>query len=208
MKFRRKAREAAEETQVAASVEDAEQTPEVPRPLDISEVSDEVERVNLGGVHIEPTPGRELRLQVEESSGAVQSVLLVGEDGAMEFAAFAAPRNGNLWAEARPDIVADLTSRGAEVVEVEGRYGPELHVTAQVQTEDGQVGIQETRIIGVNGPRWLLRASFLGAPARPGDSAEDWEACLGHLVVDRGQQALPVGTPLEIRLPDEARRVN
>lgn len=177
-------------------------------PRDLADVSDDVERVNLGALHIEPTPGRELRLQVDEETSEVQSALLVGEDGAMEFAAFAAPRNGNLWAEARPDIVADLTSRGAQVEEVEGAYGAELLVTAQVQTEDGEVGIQETRIIGINGARWLLRASFLGAPARPGASAVEWEKCLDHLVVDRGQQALPVGTPLPIRLPDDARRVN
>lgn len=213
MKFRRKADRdtatAPENGSDAAAVQDsAPPAAEAPRPLDIDEVNDEVERVNLGGLQIAPLEGCELRLQVEEATGEVQSVLLVGEDGAMEFAAFAAPRNGNLWAEARPDIVADLVSRGAEVEEAEGTFGPELLVTARVQTEDGQVGVQETRIIGINGPRWLLRASFLGAPARPGEAADVWEQALAHVVVDRGHQALPVGTPLPITLPDDARRVN
>ncbi len=209
MRFRRKAEntEASESTVPAETVESDPVMP-VPVPRDAGEVrGDEIDRLDLGALLIEPADGAELRLQVDETSGVVQSVMLAGESGALEFAVFAAPRGGSLWTEVRPEIVADLTSRGAEVTEVEGKYGAELQVRAQVQLPDGQVGIQDTRIVGINGPRWMLRASFLGDPARDPEAAAAWEARLAHIVVDRGDQAMPVGTPLPVHLPDEARRV-
>jgi hypothetical protein len=59
----------------------------------------------------------------------------------------------------------------------------------------------------VNGDRWMLRASFLGRPAVDPDSAPDWEDALAQIVVRRGDQAMPVGEPLPVTLPDDARRV-
>ena len=53
---------------------------------------------------------RELRLQVDEATGEVQSVMLAGADGALELRAFAAPRNGDLWSEVRPQIAADMAA--------------------------------------------------------------------------------------------------
>ncbi len=61
-----------------------------------------MQRLDLGSLLITPEPGRELRLQVDERTQAVQAVLLAGSDGALELRAFAAPRNGDLWSEVRP----------------------------------------------------------------------------------------------------------
>jgi hypothetical protein len=67
-------------------------------PYDADDLpEDGAERVDLGSLLIVPEPGRELRLQVDEASGTVQSVVLAGSDGALELRAFAAPRNGDLW---------------------------------------------------------------------------------------------------------------
>jgi hypothetical protein len=41
----------------------------------------------------------------------------------------------------------------------------------------------------------------LGSAARPGPSAERLESAVRSLVVVRGHEALPVGTPLPLRLP-------
>ncbi len=178
-----------------------------PRPRDLAEVvGDQVDRVDLGAFLVEPLEGRELRLQVDDASGQVTSVMFAGEEGALEFQAFAAPRHGSLWNEVRAGLVADLTGRGAEVTESDGQWGAELHVRAQVQMPDGAAGVQESRIVGINGPRWMLRASFLGAPARGGEGTQEWEQALSRIVVNRGQHALPVGAPLVVTVPDDARK--
>ncbi len=177
-------------------------------PFDVSQVHDDgVQRVDLGALLIAPTEGRELRLQVDEASGTVQAVMLAGQDGALELQAFAAPRNGDLWGTVRPQIIDDIVGRGGQAEEREGRFGTELVCQVPVQKPDGQIGLQPSRIVGINGQRWMLRASFLGRPAVQPDESGEWEDALARVVVRRGAEAMPVGEPLPTILPDQARRV-
>ena len=203
MKFRRKAQAADPVAEEAAGTPDPGTG-----PFDVSQVEgDGIDRADLGSVLVPPIADRELRLQVDEQSGKVRAVMLAGSDGACEFQAFAAPRNGDLWSEVRPQIVEDLTRRGGEAVEREGRWGTELVCQMPVKRPDGTEATQPSRIIGINGDRWMLRASFLGRPALDPDNTTDWEDALAQVVVRRGEQAMPVGEPLPVRLPDDARRV-
>ncbi len=39
--------------------------------------------------------------------------MLAGPDGALELRAFAAPRNGDLWSEVRPQIAGDVARTAA-----------------------------------------------------------------------------------------------
>ena len=87
--------------------------------------------------------------------------------------AFAAPRNGDLWSEVRPQIAADAARRGGTATEQDGPFGTELFCEVQVKNADGKVGNQVSRVIGFNGPRWLLRATFLGRPARDPEALAD-----------------------------------
>ena len=206
MKFRRKA----QATDTVEDASDAAVDPAEPAsgPFDVSQVEgDGTDRADLGSVLVPPIADRELRLQVDEKSGQVRSVMLAGADGAVEFQAFAAPRNGDLWAEVRPQIAEDMVRRGGQTTEREGRWGTELVCQMPVKRPDGTDALQPSRIIGINGDRWMLRASFLGRPALEPDNTADWEDALAQVVVRRGEQAMPVGEPLPVRLPDDARRV-
>ncbi|MGN0062792.1 MAG: DUF3710 domain-containing protein [Nocardioides sp.] len=202
MKFRRKTSTAAEvaESEAVAARE--------PGPWDSADVrEDGVERVDLGALLLPPLEGLEVRLQVDEKSGNVRSVLLAGPEGAVELQVFAAPRNGDLWGTVRPQIAEDLTRRGAEHSEREGRWGTELVCQLPVQRPDGTPAVQPSRIVGVNGPRWLLRATFMGVPATDPEKAGEWEDALSQVVVHRGDGAMPVGEQLPVVLPADARRV-
>ena len=214
MKFRRKAEatdpavDARAEASGEASGSDVTPLDPTSGPFDVSQVEgDGIERADLGSVLVPPIPGRELRLQVDEASGQVRAVMLAGPDGACEFQAFAAPRNGDLWAEVRPQIAEDLVRRGGQATEREGRWGTELVCQMPVRRPDGTSATQPSRILGINGDRWMLRASFLGRPAVEPDVTSEWEDALAQVVVRRGDQAMPVGEPLAVRLPDDARRV-
>lgn len=176
-------------------------------PFDADDLPDDgVERVDLGALLIEPQNGRELRLQVDEASGQVLAVLLAGSDGALELRAFAAPRNGDLWSEVRPQIAADTAQRGGTATEREGPFGTELICEMTVQREGGGTAKQASRIIGFNGPRWLLRATLIGRPAMEIESAGAWEETITKVAVRRGDGAMPVGEPLAVVLPENARR--
>lgn len=218
MRFRRKSTTAdgeqtndksGDESGDQPGAEDGGATPDRdPGPWDSDDIGDDgVERVDLGSLLLQGEPGRDLRLQVDEASGTVQSVVLAGRDGALDVRAFAAARHGDLWSEVRPRIAADMARRGGTATEQEGRFGPELACEVRVRTPDGAVGVQQSRVVGVNGPRWMLRATFIGRPAVDAEAAADWEEVLGRVVVRRGQNPVPPGEPLPVTLPENARRV-
>ena len=211
MKFRRKAQsDAVEDDGTADDLLDGEATDPQDQladgPFDSEELppGDEVERVDLGSLLIAPEPNRELRLQVDEASGVVQSVVIAGPDGALELRAFAAPRNGDLWSDARPKIAAEVAQAGGTATEREGPWGTEL--ICEVGQRKG--GTQVSRVVGINGPRWMLRCSLLGAAASRPDDAKDWEESIRRIAVHRGAHALPVGEGLPVVMPPQARRTD
>ena len=210
MKFRRKAQSDAVEDDGTFDdlIEEEEAVVEdllADGPFDSEDLPAEVvDRVDLGSLLITPEPNRELRLQVDEASGVVQSVVIAGPDGALELRAFAAPRGGDLWSEARPQIASEVAQAGGTATEREGPWGTEL--ICEVGQRGGNTQI--TRVIGINGPRWMLRASLLGQPAVKPDEAGAWEDSIRKIAVHRGAQAMPVGESLPVVMPPQARRVD
>jgi hypothetical protein len=166
-------------------------------PYDISEVDDEVERLDLGSLHIPAVAEVEVRVQADPQ-GVIQQVVLVHGDSALQLGVFAAPRSEGIWDEVREEIRQSLLRDGASAREVDGEYGPELH--AQVRTPDG---VTNLRFVGVDGPRWMVRGVFQGPVATDPASSGPLAECLEGLVVDRGQEAKPVREPLPLRLPRE-----
>lgn len=179
-------------------------------PWDSSEVTldeDDPTKVDLGGLVVTGRPGLELRLQVDEASQQVAAVLLVGPDGALELRPFAAPRNGDIWDDVRRQIAAETARRGGTATEAEGAYGTELRVVMPVTTGEGQSGNQPSRVLGICGPRWLLRATFLGRPAVEPDHDGDIESALRDVVVVRGTDPMAPGDPLPLTMPGNAEPV-
>ncbi|HEX4686179.1 MAG TPA: DUF3710 domain-containing protein [Nocardioides sp.] len=207
--FRRKSRSEPDEPDLAdVEAEAGEPVPDI-GPWDSESLpEDGVDRVDLGSLRVAPREGADLRLQVDENTGEVQSVMLAAEEGALELRAFAAPRHGDLWSEVRPQIAADISRHGGTASEREGRWGVELVCQMQVVLPDGSQAMQPSRIVGVNGARWLLRATFLGQPAVEPELAQEWEDSLSSVVVHRGAQAMPVGDALPLVLPDDAERLS
>ena len=206
MKFRRKAQsDPLEDDGAVDEAPEGAGDPVPGGPYDSEELPDGegVERVDLGSLLVAPEPERELRLQVDEASGAVQSVVLAGPDGALEVRAFAAPRHGDLWSDVRPQIAAEVAQAGGTATEREGPWGAEL-ICRVGQRSGGQ---QTTRVLGINGPRWMLRCSLLGAAAERPDEATGWEDTIRRLAVHRGSHAMPVGESLPVVMPPQARRV-
>jgi hypothetical protein len=216
VKFRRKKSEQAGPAEAAPEAADPLETTAEPAPTersqgpwDSSEVDleEDAKRVDLGGLVVTGRPGLELRLQVDEASQQVAAVLLVGAEGALELRPFAAPRNGDIWADVRRQIAAETARRGGTATEAEGPYGPELRVMMPAKTPDGQAATQPSRVLGVTGPRWLLRATFLGRPAVEPHEDGELETALREVVVVRGSAPMAPGEPLPLVMPTNARPV-
>jgi hypothetical protein len=185
--------------------------PRADGPWDITErprdEDDEQPRIDLGALSIPGHPEVQVQLQVDEASGEVAAVLLVAEDGAMELRAFAAPRNEDIWAEVRAQMAAEAKRRGGDTREVEGPYGTVLQMVVPVVTPEGDQAAQQSAVLGIGGPRWLLRASMYGRPAREWRPEGLLESLLKEVVVDRGGQPMTPGEGLPLQLPAGAQRL-
>src|SRR5687767_1899973 len=131
------------------------------RPVD----EDDETRAHLGSLSVPGHPEVELRLQVEETTGSVAAVVMVTPEGALEMRPFAASRNHDMWADVLPRIRDDIARQGGQAEEVEGPYGPALRTVIGGKTPEGETVRQPALLLGVNGPRWLLRVTAYGRPA-------------------------------------------
>jgi hypothetical protein len=177
-------------------------------PYDSSEVDaaelEAEDRIDLGALVVTGRPGMELGLQVDEQSGVVQAVLLMLDDSALELRAFAAPKTTGIWNEVRQEIAAEAARMGGTATETDGPFGTELVLVVPVEDPEGQVFSQTSRVIGVDGPRWLLRGTVLGRAAVEPDAAEPMEATLRNVVVVRGNEPMAVRESLPLQLPPGA----
>jgi hypothetical protein len=173
-------------------------------PFDVSEIDPDATYIDLGSLLFQPSEHLDLRLQVDEQSGAVMTVLLVAEEGVLEVRAFASARGGDLWTDARREIAADTARRGGTATEQEGSFGPELFCEVPVTGPQGESLMQPSRVIGHTGPRWFVRATLAGRPATDPEYAAPFEHALRTLAVRRGSDAMAPGEALPLRMPAEA----
>ena len=166
-------------------------------PWDARHAPDGVQRLDLGSLQIPAIEGVEVRVQANPD-GAVEQIVLVDGDSALQLGVFAAPRSEGIWDEVRAEIASAMASDGVAAREVTGPYGIEL--TARVNTPEGPADV---RFVGVDGPRWMVRALYQGAAAAdPGREGALGEVLSG-LVVTRDAEARPVREALPLTLPKE-----
>ncbi len=170
-------------------------------PWDVEDLPrDDVERVDLGGLLVPVSGGHELRVDVDPTSGGIVGVTLSTPTSVMQVAGFAAPRTGGIWQEIREEIAASLVNDGGSSDEEEGPYGRELRASLPAD-ESGQR--PRARFLGVDGPRWFVRAMIQGAAATDLDAEPGLLAAFGQIVVVRGVDAMAVRDALPLRLPPD-----
>ena len=144
-------------------------------------------------------PGIEVRVDVN-AEGEVVAATLVHQGSSMQVNVFAAPKRSGIWDEVRAEIASSLVDGGGQAKDVEGGpHGPELFAAVPVQGG----GAAPARFIGVDGPRWFLRALLTGPAAQDRSVAAPLEHALPSVVVVRGTEAMAVRDPLPLHLPRE-----
>jgi hypothetical protein len=210
--FRRRSKDSVEQQPAEQAVETVESlveeaSAERPNgPWDRSETArDEGDSgyMDLGGLVVKGAPGTELRIQIDERTSAVAAVMLAGPQSGLELRAFAAPRREGIWDEVRKDIAAEASKRGGTATEIDGEFGPELQVVVPVKTRDGRQGQQTSRVVGVEGPRWLLRGTFLGKAAAQPDPEGPVESAFRDVIVVRGDGPMAPRDPIPLTMPPE-----
>jgi hypothetical protein len=146
----------------------------------------------------------ELRLEVEEESQNVVGVTAVLDGSAVQLQAFAAPRSEGIWEEIRTEIAASITSQGGTADKASGPLGAELRVQMPDKTPDGRTVFSPVRFMGVDGPRWFLRAVLTGPAASDESAASSLLDVVRATVVVRGDEAMAPRELLALKLPEQA----
>ncbi len=174
-------------------------------PFDESEaVFEGINRVDLGGLLIAVPPGVEIQVQADQASGRITALTLKDGNSGMQIHPYAARKSGGMWDEVRTTIIKSINEAGGLVEEVPGPWGIELN--AQIQAQGESPGLQPARFVGIDGPRWFLRAVFLGQGARDQAAAKRLTDCLRSAVVVRGDSAMAPGAPIVLTLPKQVEK--
>lgn len=175
-------------------------------PWDSSErdTTDDATYVDLGALRVRGRTGTEIRLQSDGEGDAVAAALVLTSDSAIELRAFAGPRSGGLWDEVRADLLAEVERLDGQPEIVEGLFGTELRARVPMTLPDGSDGFQPSRIVGIDGPRWMLRATFLGQSALEPTDDHVLVETLRDVVVVRGEGPMASREPLLLTIPEQA----
>ena len=160
--------------------------------------SDDLDRVDLGSIRLPLVPGVSIHPQLE-SDGHVSAFVLVHAGSALQIIPFAAPRSEGAWAEIRHDLRVKLEMEGHWPRECEGDFDVEL-----LANLPSQKGRQLVRFLGIDGPRWFIRAMFTGVAATDPKAGETLVSVLRNAIVVRGAEPRPVRDPLPLSMPQQA----
>ena len=186
--------------------QDAEEAPRgehlADGPYDEADAPDE-DRIDLGGLQVPTVDGMELRMEVDQRSGAVTGANLVLGGSSLQVQAFAAPKSRGLWEDVRRSLRDSVVSQGGTAETRPGAFGTELITRLPVKRADGRTGYRPARFIGIDGRRWFLRAILTGKALGDAEASRRFETLVSRLVVVRGTGAMAPQELIPLHLPGE-----
>lgn len=147
--------------------------------------------LNLGSMQIPLPFGSEVQVEMGEAGPRILHI--VTQYGRITPVAFAAPRNAGQWRESTKKIAEDMRGDGLHVRVEQGPWGREVV---------GQGHDATVRIIGVDGPRWMLRFTLIAPSELAEKMTELGREVTARTFVRRGDQPMMAGTSLPVALPD------
>ena len=189
-------KEEKEEAIEKEEVEEAEGVEGHCGPYDVSDPDvPEGEYLDLGGIKILGKPGLSMRLVPSPDQKSIMDLAFSYGSSSLQLTLLASPRRVKFWQELRNDILS--SQKGAK--EEEGTFGPEVHFLTKVRE-----GVEiPTRIVGGDGPRWMLRGIFAGPAAEGGEEKEYLDDFFSTVIANRGTEPLAPGDPVPLILPPQ-----
>lgn len=146
--------------------------------------------LDLGSMRI-PLP-KASQVQVEMAENGPRMLHIITHQGRITPVAFAAPTSGGMWEDASQEILEGMTTDGAQARFEDGLWGQ------QIVSEAGE---NVMRIIGIDGPRWMLRLSLIGPADRADKLVELTQEMAARMFIYRGANPVLAGNSLPVTLP-------
>lgn len=155
-----------------------------PWDIDDENVPDYDEHLDMGAYYLPFLQGVALRIKANRTTQQILGATITYGNSSLEIEAFAAPKTMGLWDDVRADLLQNNPAAG----ERPGVFGTELLLPVNIK--GGKT--VHTRIVGVDGPRWMLRGIFSGkAAVLAGDpETEALNRFFADIVVERGDEPL------------------
>lgn len=146
--------------------------------------------LDLGSMKLAIPQGAQV--QVEMGEKGPKMLHLVTTSGRITPVAFAAPTQGGQWETASQDILDGMRREGSDAGFEPGPWGREVVAAANNNV---------MRIIGIDGPRWMLRLT-VAAPQDKADAAADIARDIAaRTFVYRGADPILAGNSLPVVMP-------
>lgn len=146
--------------------------------------------LNLGSLRL-PLP-KNSQVQVEMGEQGPKMLHIVTAHGRITPVAFAAPSSGGQWDRSVDEIVEGMSGQGMPTSVENGPWGREVVGT-------GTNGV--IRILGVDGPRWMLRMTLAAPQGKESDLAVLGREIAARTFVYRGDDPILAGNSLPVVLP-------
>ncbi|KFI84656.1 hypothetical protein BPULL_0125 [Bifidobacterium pullorum] len=141
------------------------------------------EYLDMGSYYLPFLLGIQLRIKANRKTGQVLGATITFGASSLEIEAFAAPKTMGLW----DDMRADLLAANDKATQKAGVFGTE--VMLPVTIKGGRTVM--TRVVGIDGPRWMLRGVFSGrAAVAEGPETDALNKFFADIVVERGDEPL------------------
>jgi len=107
-----------------------------------------------------------------------------------------------VWIDIRNEIAGSIVASGGTAEVVSGEFGEGLLTRMPQAGPDGRTVFMPARFVGIDGPRWFLRAVVSGRAAIEPAASDAVHEVIRTAVVDRGSEAMPPRELLPLRLPE------
>ncbi len=171
-------------------------------PFDRTEVDNLDGYIDFGAIAIAPVPDMELRLDVDEAGTEITGLTVMVGESACQMQAFAAPKSRGVWDAIRGEIHDNLLANGSSAEEHVGPLGVELHVRMAARGADGRTTYSPATFVGVDGPRWFLRAVLSGRAAAEDQARAAMLDLVRGTIVTRGSEPRAPREMLPLKVPD------
>ncbi|MGV0326051.1 DUF3710 domain-containing protein [Corynebacterium confusum] len=132
------------------------------------------------------------QVQVEMGEKGPKMLHIVTKAGRITPVAFAAPRSSGQWESSAKELIQGIENDGLPTRLEEGPWGSEI-----VGSNDNG----EIRIIGVEGPRWMLRVTLAAPKGKSEELARIGRELVARTFVYRGDEPILAGNALRVVMP-------
>ncbi|MDP9807128.1 hypothetical protein J2S70_001710 [Trueperella bonasi] len=169
-------------------------------PWDSGDVEDLGQRLDAGSLWIPLVPGASLQFSLDRKRRQVLGIVFSKNNSALQLQVFSSPRSRDIWDEVRRDMQTSIAKQGGSSQEAQGEFGTELRANMPVANSKN---VAPYRFIGIDGPRWLLRATIYGRAGSDDEAAKEMYDIIKDVVVHRGQTPHPPRELLPLEIPQQ-----